>query len=134
MKRLALLLAFVTAPAAAFSEGVAEGLLADYRAAGAGPFSANGGAEAWQRQVAAGNGEAPRSCASCHGTDPRSAGRHAKTGKVIDPLAPAANPARLTDAATIEKWFRRNCEWTWGRVCTPQEKGDFLSYLNSYRP
>lgn len=134
MRRIALLLCIVAAPAAAVAGNAADGLQADYRTAGAGPFSAAAGAEAWQREVAAGNGEPPRSCASCHGADPRAAGRHARTGKVIDPLAPAVNPARLSDTETIEKWFRRNCEWTWGRACTPQEKGDFLSYLNSYRP
>ena len=34
------------------------------------------------------------SCASCHTSDPLAAGRHAKTSKPIQPLAPAANPER----------------------------------------
>ena len=54
-----------------------------------------------------------------------------KTGKVIDPMAPSVNPKRFTDAKEIEKWFKRNCTWTVGRECTPQEKGDFLSYLRT---
>ena len=134
MKRFALLLTAVAGPAAALAGGVADGLQAAYRSGGAGPFSATAGADAWQRQVPAGNGEPARSCVTCHGADPSARGRHARTGKLIEPLAPAANPTRLVDAETIEKWFRRNCEWTWGRACTPQEKGDFLSYLDSYRP
>ena len=34
------------------------------------------------------------SCASCHGNPPVGQGKHAKTGKPIEPLAPAANPRR----------------------------------------
>jgi hypothetical protein len=71
------------------------------------------------------------SCASCHTTSPVAAGKHAKTGKEIAPLAPAANPQRFTDAAKVEKWFNRNCNDVLGRVCTAQEKGDVLAYLMS---
>lgn len=69
------------------------------------------------------------SCASCHTERPTQAGRHAKTDKLIQPLAPAANPERFTDAAKVEKWFRRNCNDVFGRVCTPQEKADVLAWL-----
>ncbi len=69
------------------------------------------------------------SCASCH-TDTASAeGKHASTGKPIAPLAPAFNPDRFTDVAKTEKWFRRNCNDVLGRVCTPGEKADVLSWL-----
>ena len=37
------------------------------------------------------------SCASCHTANPLAAGKHAKTGKAIAPLAPAANPERFTE-------------------------------------
>ena len=73
------------------------------------------------------------SCTSCHTDDPRAAGRHARTQKTIAPLAPAANPDRFTDLATVEKWFRRNCNDVLGRACTTQEKGDVLRYLRSLR-
>jgi mono/diheme cytochrome c family protein len=73
------------------------------------------------------------SCASCHTEDPRAGGRHAKTGKPIAPLAPAANAERFTDAAAAEKWFRRNCNDVLGRACTAQEKGDVLQYLMSVK-
>jgi cytochrome c peroxidase len=73
------------------------------------------------------------SCASCHTADPLAAGKHAKTGKAIAPLAPAANPERFTDVAAVEKWFRRNCNDVLGRECTAQEKGDVLQYLMSVK-
>ena len=46
---------------------------------------------------------------------------------------PPANPDRFSDAATTEKWFRRNCNDVLGRECTPQEKGDVLTWLLSLR-
>jgi hypothetical protein len=69
------------------------------------------------------------SCASCHGAPPTAPGKHAKTGKAIAPLAPAANAARFVDAASVEKWFRRNCNDVLGRACTPSEKADVLAYV-----
>ena len=73
------------------------------------------------------------SCSSCHTANPLAQGRHARTGKPIAPLAPAANPERFTDPATIDKWFRRNCNDVLGRACTTQEKGDVLQYLMSLK-
>ena len=73
------------------------------------------------------------SCASCHTANPLAAGKHAKTGKAIAPLAPAANPERFSDAAAVEKWFRRNCNDVLGRACSAQEKGDVLEYLMSVK-
>ena len=71
------------------------------------------------------------SCSSCHTSNPRQSGRHASTGKEIAPMAPAANPVRFTNAAKVNKWFRRNCKDVLGRVCTAQEQGDVLAYLMS---
>lgn len=73
------------------------------------------------------------SCASCHGNDATTTGKHAKTGKLIEPLAPAANPKRFTDPAKVEKWFKRNCNDVLSRACTAQEKGDVLAYLLTLR-
>lgn len=73
------------------------------------------------------------SCASCHGTPPTGAGRHASTGKRIDPLAPAVNPMALTDAARVEKWFRRNCKDVLARECSAIEKADVLAYLTGLK-
>lgn len=69
------------------------------------------------------------SCSSCHTDNPLAAGKHAKTGKAIKPLAPAANPERFTSLAEAEKWFKRNCNDVLNRACTAQEKGDVLAYL-----
>lgn len=69
------------------------------------------------------------SCASCHGNPPLAQGKHAKTGKGIAPLAPRTNAERFTDAAKVEKWFRRNCNDVLARACTPAEKADVLAYL-----
>ena len=73
------------------------------------------------------------SCSTCHTASPLAPGRHASTGRAIAPLAPAANPERLTDVAKIEKWFRRNCTDVLGRACTPAEKGDVIAYLTSLK-
>ena len=54
-----------------------------------------------------------------------------RTGKPIKALAPSVQPQRLTDIGKIRKWFKRNCKWTLGRVCTPQEKGDILLFLKN---
>lgn len=72
-------------------------------------------------------------CATCHTDDPRAGGRHASTQKAIKPLAPAANPARFTDPANVEKWFRRNCKDVVGRECTAGEKGDLVAWLVTLR-
>ncbi len=74
------------------------------------------------------------SCSTCHTPNPIAPGKHAKTGKSIAPLAPAANPERFTSYDTAEKWFRRNCNDVLGRVCTAQEKGDVLAWLLSLKP
>lgn len=69
------------------------------------------------------------SCASCHGATPTDNGKHAKTGKAISPLSPAADAQRFSDKARVEKWFRRNCNDVMGRECTPLEKGDVIAFL-----
>lgn len=69
------------------------------------------------------------SCATCHGTPPTQAGKHASTGKQIGALAPGFNPERFTDPAKVEKWFRRNCKDVAGRECTAGEKADVMAWL-----
>ena len=73
------------------------------------------------------------SCSSCHTDNPAASGKHAKTGKVIDPLAPSANAERFTNPKKVEKWFKRNCNDVLDRVCTAQEKGDVLAYLLTFK-
>lgn len=73
------------------------------------------------------------SCTGCHTDNVKAGGKHAKTGKAIEPLAPAANAARLTDPAKVEKWFKRNCNDVLQRACTAQEKGDVMTWLISIK-
>jgi hypothetical protein len=73
------------------------------------------------------------SCASCHGNPPTSAGKHAATGKAIEPLAPAFNPQAFTDTARVDKWLRRNCKDVVQRECTATEKADVLAWLTSLK-
>jgi hypothetical protein len=44
-------------------------------------------------------------------------------------MAVSSNPARFTDPAQVEKRFDRDCPNVLGRVCTAEEKGDFITYL-----
>jgi hypothetical protein len=74
------------------------------------------------------------SCASCHGSPPTKPGKHASTGKSIDPMAPAVNPSVFTDTAKVDKWFRRNCKDVLQRECSAGEKADVLAYLIGLRP
>lgn len=69
------------------------------------------------------------SCASCHESPPNHDTKHIVTGKVIKPLSPNSNPARFSDSAKAEKWFKRNCNDVLGRECDAQEKADVLSWL-----
>ena len=73
------------------------------------------------------------SCSSCHTSNPTSEGKHAATGKLISPLAPAANAERFTDTAKTEKWFRRNCNDVVGRECSAAEKADVMAWLMSFK-
>lgn len=108
-----------------------DDVLKGYQAQGAANFSAEKGKAMWTEKHVPKEGGSERSCSTCHGENLTMTGKHAKTGKAIEPMAPSANPKRLTDVKEIEKWFKRNCTWTVGRECTPQEKGDFLSYLRT---
>jgi len=122
-------LALMALPApAATPDQIAGGLAAAARAGNSG-FS-NFSAERGQRFFTSRHGN-DWSCASCHTATPTRAGVHAKTGREIAPMAPAANPARFTDAVKVEKWFKRNCRDVLGRLCTAEEKGDVLAYLMS---
>ena len=111
--------------------GAFEEMMASYQAAGAGPFDPSRGQAMWRQQHTDGKTGQQRACATCHTQDLTQVGKHKKTGKRIDPLAPSANTKRLTEVKKIKKWFKRNCRWTLGRECTPQEQGDFLTYIKS---
>ena len=100
-------------------------LLAELEADAELQFSAERGRATWYQEVEG------KSCTSCHTDSLESPGRHHKTGKVIEPMAPSVNPKRLSKVRKINKWFLRNCKWTFGRECTAQEKGDILLWLSA---
>lgn len=131
MKRVVFILVCLAALPAQASDQVVASMLDIYRAAGAGEFSAGRGKNMWTQAHDKQESEKPVSCATCHTANLKQAGSHVRTGKKIEPMAASANAQGLSDPKNIEKWFLRNCKWTLGRECTPQEKGDFLSYFQS---
>jgi cytochrome c553 len=112
-----------------YAASALEQAYAKYRGTENLTFSADRGKEIWQKDGITQDGKT-RNCRTCHGEDLTKTGKHAKTGKTIDPLAPSANKERFTELKKIKKWFKRNCKWTFGRECTSQEKGDLLEYLS----
>lgn len=108
--------------------GPREDMLAQYAAAArSSGFSAARGQTLHTQNFAGGKPDTP-ACTSCHGKDPRAGGR-TPGGKAIDAVAVSVTPTRYTDPAKVEKWFKRNCNEVLGRECTPQEKGDWLTYV-----
>ena len=114
----------------AFATEVVTRLLQDYRNEATQAFSADAGRQLWNNAFSHASGD-NRSCTTCHTSDPKQTGKHVRTGKRIEPLAPSVNPERLTQEREIRKWLTRNCKWTLGRECDAQEKGNLLTYLNS---
>jgi cytochrome c553 len=110
------------------ASSASDAAFTQFKADGASSFSAEHGKQGWTKEVVSKEGE-KRSCTTCHDPDITKPGKHATTKKVIEPMSASVNAERFTDLKKIEKWFKRNCEWTWGRECTAQEKGDFLKFL-----
>jgi hypothetical protein len=92
-------------------------------------FSATRGQQLHVTKFTGGKPDTP-ACTACHGDSPLHAGR-TPAGKTIEAVAVSVTPARYTDPAKVEKWFRRNCNDVLGRECTPLEKGDWLTYVSS---
>lgn len=129
--RVGVVMMVFLAGAALANAAAVDDLLAQYRAQGGGAFTPEEGKAAWNKSIPDSKTGEERSCAGCHGSDLRRVGKHLQTGKPIDPMAPSANAKRLTDPKFIEKWFKRNCQWTLGRECTPKEKGMFLTFIQN---
>jgi hypothetical protein len=130
MKRLFALLtaAAVFVSPLALATPATDSLLAKYKADGVTKIDAAKAKSDWTKEAKAEDGETI-SCSTCHGTDFSKPGKHRKTHKVIDPMSPRVNADRFTDEKKIEKWLKRNCNDTWGRECTSQEKADILTFL-----
>jgi len=121
---------------AAHANPARDAIIAGFQAQAPEPASAERGKalyyKNWAAERAAGTGdpETP-SCTACHSDNPKNQTKHAKTGKIKDPIAVSATPNRFTDQRTVDKWFRRNCNGVVGRECTAQEKVDFLTWMNT---
>ncbi len=127
----ALMLPLLAVPVGAAQPGPAQrAILEHYRQqAGGVEFSAERGRKLFSSHHTGGKPKTP-SCTTCHTADPRNAGR-TRAGKRIAPMALSVTPSRFSDPKKVRKWFRRNCRSVLGRECTPQEKGDFLTFMFS---
>ncbi len=112
------------------ADAVSE-LESEYKSQGASNFSATTGKDLWINTFVNAKNGGQRSCTTCHTANLKQPGKHKRTGKTIEPMAPSVNPKRLSDIKQIKKWFIRNCKWTLGRECTAQEKGDVLAFLKN---
>jgi hypothetical protein len=108
-----------------------EKLLQHYAQLGGKDFNAERGKTFWFKDQTSESGD-KMNCASCHGNDLKQAGKHNKSGKLIEPMAASVNPERFTDLEKVEKWFTRNCKQVLRRECSAQEKGDVLRYLAQF--
>lgn len=123
-----MIVATLLAATTAMASPASDSLLAKYKAEGVSKIDPAKAKADWTKESKGEDGETI-SCSTCHGTDLSKPGKHRKTHKVIDPMSTKVNTERFTDEKKIEKWFKRNCNDTWGRECTSQEKADFLTFL-----
>ena len=72
-------------------------------------------------------------CQACHGGFDRWPNGVPRMHRQILAFAPSENPERFTNEPKVEKWFGFNCTYLLGRDCTPQEKGDLITWLLEYR-
>jgi len=110
---------------------IIDGFAAEAKAADNGfmAFSTDRGRILFSSHPATGKPDTP-SCTTCHTTNPTNIG-HTRAGKEIAPMAISKTPDRFTDVEKVAKWFRRNCKSVLGRLCTPLEKGDYLTFMIS---
>lgn len=127
--QLMLLLGLSSSATPLLANQAIEPLKDRYLQLGASSFDPKRGKALWQRKAAHPKSGKVRSCTDCHTTSLSQEGRHKRTGKVIKPISPAIESQRFNSMKKVEKWFKRNCKWTLGRPCSPQEKGDILTYI-----
>jgi hypothetical protein len=108
-----------------------EALLQEYQKLEKTTFSIERGEKFFRAERVNSKGEKV-SCMTCHTANPKNTGM-TRANKVIEPLAPVANAERFTDKAKVEKWFKRNCNDVYERVCTTLEKGDFMKFMMSIK-
>ena len=107
-----------------YATDVTKELQHQYQLEGAVIFSAHRGQQLWE------SNNDGRSCTTCHTSSVKNPGKHKKTGKLIEAMAPSVNQKRITNKRKVKKWLLRNCKWILKRECTAQEKGDILMWLS----
>ena len=131
-KTLTITALLLAAPFYAQADAISD-LETKYQAQGGKDFSAIAGEALWNNEFIDPKSGDKRSCTTCHTADLKQDGKHATTGKTIEPMAPSVTPARFSEVKKIEKWFLRNCKWTLGRECSAQEKGDVLALIKTFK-
>lgn len=106
-------------------------IFAKYKEQGVRNISEQAGESLWNKAFTDMKTGQSKSCTTCHGIDLKKMGKHVRTDKPIEPIAPSINEKSLTDVKKIKKWFKRNCKWTLGRECSTQEQADILTYLKN---
>ncbi len=106
-------------------------LFNEYKQNGVTSMNQEAGETLWNKQIKNNKTGQVRSCTTCHGSNLKKTGKHAKTGKPIEPIAPSVNKKSLTEVKKIKKWFKRNCKWTLGQECSAQEQANILTYLKN---
>ena len=71
----------------------------------------------------------PVPCRACHVIFDRWPNGVPRMHRQILAFAPSENPERFASDFKAEKWFEYNCGFLLGRDCTPQEKGDLITWL-----
>lgn len=104
-------------------------LITSYQSHGAKTANAKNGELFWNKTFSGKAPYAERSCKTCHSSNIKNSGKHARTGKILKPLAPSINKASFNKVKKVNKWFKRNCKWTVGRECSAQEKLDILTFI-----
>jgi hypothetical protein len=108
-----------------------EEILKEYQALEKTTFSVERGEKFFRTERVNSKGDKV-SCMTCHTDNAKKSGM-TRANKVIEPMATVVNSERFTDRAKIEKWFKRNCNDVYDRVCTTLEKGDFMKYMMSIK-
>ena len=118
---LCVLLASVGAPNAAADP--VDDLLKDFAAQGAGNFSAQAGERFWDHPVTDPKSGEVRRCSLCHSDDLRRSGKHATTGKVIEPLAPRSIPSACRTGRISKSGCCATANGRWDANAPRRKKG-----------
>jgi len=72
-------------------------------------------------------------CATCHTDNPANVGKHNETGKPIQPMSPSVNKKRFSNLNDSAKGFTKHCKQIYGKDCAAKDKGNFITYLLTFK-